>query len=311
MTKAIAHPNIALVKYWGKQDRAGNLPATPNLSLTLDQLATETLVSDSDEDRLILNGTARTDPKISAFLIAMRRRYEIPPLYIVTTNNFPTGAGLASSASGFAALTTAINQHCKLGLSPAVLSTWARQGSASAARSIFGGFVSLTGPDWQAESLADKNHWPLQIVVAITSEATKQVGSTEGMRRTAATSPFFSSWVETADADYKAAVGAIEERNFELLATISEHNCLKMHSIMLTSSPALSYWNSATVACMDTVRKLRSDGASAFFTIDAGPQVKVICAPEHATAVQDALQSTPGVLTTILCGLGDAARIVE
>ncbi len=311
MTKAIAHPNIALVKYWGKQDQTGNRPATPNLSLTLNQLATETVVSDADRDQLILNGAAHADPKISAFLATLRRRYDIPPLDIVTTNNFPTGAGLASSASGFAALTTAINRHCELGLSAHVLSTWARQGSASAARSIFGGFVSLTGPDWQAEPLAEKGHWPLKIVVAITSEAKKQVGSTEGMRRTAATSPFFSSWIETADADYNAAAGAIEERNFDQLATISEHNCLKMHSIMLTSLPALNYWNSATVACMDTVRKLRGDGASAFFTIDAGPQVKIICTPEHATQVQGALQRTPGVITTILCGLGDAARIVE
>lgn len=311
MTKAVAHPNIALVKYWGKQDRPGNLPVTPNLSLTLDGLMTETDIRAADTDRLVINGVAQSNAKIAQFLATLRDSYDIPPIEIVTTNNFPTGAGLASSASGFAALMIAINQHCNLGLSTAALSTWARQGSASAARSFYGGYVSLTGPDWQAASLAPASHWPVNIVVAITSERTKLVGSTEGMRRTAATSPFFDTWVKTADTDYTAAAAAIQARDFTQLAAIAEHNCLKMHSIMLTSKPSLSYWNGATVACMDTVRSLRDEGLSAFFTIDAGPQVKVICTPAHSARVQNALANTPGVLTTYLCGLGDGARIIE
>ncbi len=310
MTTATAHPNIALVKYWGKQTVPGNIPATPNVSITLDNLATTTTVTDAEQDQVILNGEIVADAKIEAFLDLLRRSFQLPPLRIETSNNFPTGAGLASSASGFAALITALNAHARLGMDTATLSTWARQGSASAARSVYAGFVSLGPPAWQAEPIADQRHWPLTTIVAVTSETAKTVNSTSGMESSRQTSPYYDSWVAGSQADYDAALDAIERCDFELLSHIAELSCLKMHGVMLTTTPTLAYWNPATVACMDTVRRLRSTGVAVFFTIDAGPQLKAICLPEHAQRVSEALRGVPGVMRTIECGLGNGAQVL-
>ena len=311
MTTAVAHPNIALIKYWGKQDKPGNLPATPNLSITLDELITTTEVSNGDRDEFILDGVQQDDAKVTQFLSTLRTNFDIPPLTIQTQNNFPTGAGLASSASGFAALMLAINEHCQLNLSREALSEWARQGSASAARSLFGGFVSLVPPLWRAQPAATAAHWPLNVVIAITSESKKPVNSSEGMRRTAATSPFYKAWIRGAGDDYADASEAIANKDFPKLAQVAELNCLKMHSLMLTSVPTLAYWNAATQDCMETVRALREEGTNAFFTIDAGPQVKVVCEPDATDRVADAMAQTSGVLRTVCCGLGEGARIIE
>lgn len=309
-TTAIAHPNIALVKYWGKQDKPGNFPATPNLSITLSELTTQTSVSDNEQDEFWLNDQLISDTKVEKFLQQLRAEHDVPGLKIESSNNFPTGAGLASSASGFAALITAINQHAKLGLNAESLSQWARLGSASAARSIFGGVVALMPPVWRAESIFSTSHWPLETVVAITSDAKKTIGSTQGMQRSRDTSVFYRQWVSTSSDDFAVAYEAINDRNFNSLAVIAELSCLKMHSVMLTSIPTLSYWNPATIACMDTVRSLRADGVDVFFTIDAGPQVKAICLPESTTAVEHALQATPGVQRTVRCGMGAGAQII-
>ena len=311
MTKAVAHPNIALIKYWGKQDQPGNLPATPNLSITLDELLTTTEIEESAEDTFVMAGEQRNDEKVSAFLATLRQSFDVPPLSIHTENNFPTGAGLASSASGFSALMVAIDHHCELGLNREFISEWARQGSASAARSLYGGFVCLVPPQWRAQPAAPADFWPLNVVIAITSEEKKKVNSTEGMRRTAATSPFYSAWVRGAGDDYADANDAVAAKNFDDLARVAELNCLKMHSIMLTSVPTLAYWNAATINCMDTVRELRASGTPAFFTIDAGPQVKVVCQPDDVATVQTALEATSGVLRTVTTGLGEGARIVD
>ena len=308
-TTACAHPNIALVKYWGKQDKPGNLPSTPNLSITLSELTTTTTVSFAEADQLTLNGNVVGDTKVARFVGALRNKYDIPPIQIESTNNFPTGAGLASSASGFAALITALNYHCQLGLDPELMSDWARQGSASAARSIYGGFVALVPPLWRAELFAPASHWDLSVVVAITSDSAKSVSSTAGMKLSAATSPYYKTWVRSAPDDFSAAFEAIEKRDFERLTEVAELSCLKMHSVMLTSVPTLNYWNAATLACMDTVRALRAQHTPAFFTIDAGPQVKVICLPQDVAAVEQALAATPGVIRTISCGLGAGARL--
>ena len=241
MTTAHAHPNIALVKYWGKQEKPGNLPATPNLSISLAGLTTVTHVSDAPSDTFILNSKETSDPKLVRWLEALRGTFDVPPLQIDSGNDFPTSAGLASSASGFAALITAINAHCDLGLNQEMCSEWARVGSASAARSIFGGFVALVPPQWQAIPMAKRDHWPLEVVVAVTSNEPKSVNSGEGMERSRLTSPYYNAWVRDATTDFAAASEAIERRDFLSLAAVAELNCLKMHSIMLTSQPTLSY----------------------------------------------------------------------
>jgi diphosphomevalonate decarboxylase len=311
-TTALAHPNIALVKYWGKQDAADNIPAAPSLSITLDTLHTTTQVTaTTGADQIYLNDKVSNDKKISACLNEIKRAYAIPFLEVHTRNNFPTAAGLASSASGFAALVTAINGECELGLTPQTLSSLARQASGSAARSVFGGFVALEGPDWQARQVMDTADWPLRTIVAITTTAPKSTSSSAGMRLSRDTSAYYDAWVSSTHDDFQVGLAAVQAKDFAALADIAEISCLKMHGLMLSSGPGLIYWNPATVACIHAIRTLRHAGLPVFFTVDAGPQVKAVCLPEAEEPVREALQSVAGVQRVLVAGLGTGARIIE
>ncbi|MGH8184596.1 MAG: diphosphomevalonate decarboxylase [Rhodanobacteraceae bacterium] len=319
---AEAQPNIALVKYWGKRDDALNLPAAGSLSITLDALHTRTSLRFDPAlaaDDISLNGErdAAQTRKIGTFLDLFRARAGITTCACVESgNDFPTGAGLASSASGFAALAVVANHALGLGLEPRELSVLARRGSGSAARSIFGGFVAMAagtrtdGEDAFATPLLDAIAWPLKVVVAITTRKKKAISSRVGMDHTRDTSPFYREWVATADADLVTARAAVRERDFEKLGAVSEGSCLAMHAVMLSARPGLIYWNAATIECIQCIRSLQAEGAGAFFTIDAGPQVKAVCLPEHAARVTDALRSVAGVEDVLVSGLGAGARIV-
>ena len=319
---AQAHPNIALIKYWGKRDVPLNLPVVGSLSITLDTLWTRTSVrfdEDLAADRIRLNGRedARQLKRASACLDRLRALAGVATRAdIVSWNNFPTGAGLASSASGFAALVMAADAALGLGLSPTQLSVLARRASGSAARSIYGGYVEWAlgeqadGEDSVARPILDADAWPLRVAVAITSTAEKAIGSTEGMNRTADTSPYQRAWIDTQEADLAEARAAIAARDFERLADIAEYSCLKMHALAMAARPGLLYWNAATVAAMHAVRALRASGVPVFFTIDAGPQVKAICLPSAAAIVAAALRDVPGVLDVLETGLGGAATLV-
>ena len=320
---AQAQPNIALIKYWGKRDPALNLPVVGSLSITLDRLWTRTEVRFDpglDADRMTLNGRddARQRLRASACLDLLRTRAGVAwRASIISTNNFPTGAGLASSASGFAALVLAGDAALALGLSRTEQSVLARRCSGSAARSIFGGYVEwlhgqrADGEDSLAFPILDAEAWPLRVAVAITSTAEKEIGSTVGMNRTAETSPYQRAWIDGQEADLVEARAAVAARDFERLANISEHSCLKMHALALAAQPGLLYWNASTVACMHRVRALRAQGLPVFFTIDAGPQLKAVCEPAAATAVATALREVPGVLDVVETGLGGAARLID
>ena len=313
MATAVAHPNIALVKYWGKQSGSGNLPATPSVSITVAGLTTTTRVVAAERDSLCIDGDIRQDSKVESLLDAMRDAFGVPPLAIETRNDFPTGAGLASSASGFAALVTAIDGECGLGLTPQARSTWSRRGSASAARSIFSGFATLApqAGTWTGAELLAKDAWPLDIVIAVTDETPKPVSSSEGMERSRTTSPFYDAWCRSTETDFESACRAVAERDFESLADVAEHSCLKLHALMLSSRPALLYWNQATIAAIETVRRLRKAGTPVFYTIDAGPQVKAVCAPGKGGGVAAVLARSPGVLRVVRGGLGDGARLAN
>ncbi|MXY56043.1 MAG: diphosphomevalonate decarboxylase [Gammaproteobacteria bacterium] len=313
MATAIAHPNIALVKYWGKQLGPGNLPATPSLSITVAGLATTTRVEAAERDSVCINGEVRRDTKVEGLLGAMREDFDLPPLGIHTRNDFPTGAGLASSASGFAALVTAIDAEFELRLSPQERSAWARRGSASAARSIFGGFATLAPRDghWSGDRLLAKDSWPLELVIAVTDETAKPVPSSEGMERSRATSPFYEAWCRSTEADFETACQAVTKRDFGLLSAVAEHSCMKLHALMLSSRPALLYWNQATIAAIATIRRLQDAGTSVFYTIDAGPQVKAVCAPGQGGGVAALLARSPGVLRVVRGALGDGARLAN
>ena len=252
-----------------------------------------------------------SDKKIEDFLIQLRAAYSLPPLSIESFSNFPASAGLASSASGFAALLTAIDAAFRLEMSTSERSIWARRGSGSAARSIFGGFTSLEeeNGDWCARNVLPMEAWPLKVVIAITSETAKNVGSTEGMERSEQTSPYYGAWTESTRSDHAAALLAVSQRDFSRLASIAESSCLKMHALMLSSQPPLSYWNGATVETIAAVRELQGAGVRVFFTIDAGPQVKALCQEDATDVVAERLASVPGVLRTLVCGLGPGAYV--
>ena len=308
---AVAHPNIALIKYWGKQALPGNIPATPSVSITLDSLTSTTMVRPSDTDQIFLNGKATEDAKISACLYMLRADFRIAPVAIESENNFPTAAGLASSASGFAALITALDAFSNLGLTTEERTIYARKASGSAARSIFGGFASLGGPDWVGRPVLDRDDWPLKVVIAITDENRKSVSSSLGMKTSEETSPYYAAWVSSTAEDYEAALQAIAVRDFERLALLSESSCLKMHGVMQSSLPAMIYWRPATLSCIHAVRELRSNGTPVFFTIDAGPQVKAVCLPNAVEKVAAELAAIPGVIATHTVGLGEGARLLE
>jgi diphosphomevalonate decarboxylase len=318
-----AYANIALVKYWGKRDAALNLPAVGSLSITLEALATETQVRfdpNLAEDDISLNGerSVKAARRISKTLDLLRDQAQISTkALVVSRNNFPTAAGLASSASGFAALVSAAAQALDLSVSDARLSEWARRGSGSAARSIFGGFVDMAhgiavdGSDSIARPLHEASHWPLEVVIAITSEASKKVGSTVGMDHTMATSPYYSAWVDGAEADLAAARSAIAARDFDALAQVSEYSCLKMHASALAANPGVLYWNAATTNGIHTVRELRQQGVPVFFTIDAGPQLKAVCEPSATAQVKAALAAMPGVQRVITTAMGPGVTRIE
>lgn len=318
---ARAHSNIALIKYWGKRDAALNIPAVGSISVTLDALSTETRVSFGDDlvrDELRLSGVTADATRVSAFLDIVRHRAGITQSALVeSSNDFPTGAGLASSASGFAALAVAACAAAGVDLGERELSILARRGSGSAARSIFGGVVELhagirgDGTDSFAEPMLSPADWPLSIVVAITELGEKSVNSTVGMGESSLTSPFYPAWVETAETDLAGMRTAIAARDFTRVGELAEYSCLKLHALMMSTRPALLYWNAATVAALHVVRELRAGGIPVYFTIDAGPQLKALCLPDHSAAVADALGQVPGVRETRTSALGGGARLIS
>ncbi len=314
---AIAQPNIALIKYWGKRDLGRNLPAVGSISITLSELHTEVSVelsADLSSDELLVNGEVnqsmlvRISGCLDKVVGAERSRARV-----TSRSNFPIAAGLASSASAFAATTVAAAGAAGLNLETDELARLAGAASGSAARSLYGGFAELknSGDTINVDTLCDVEAWPLQVVVAITATGPKATGSTAAMEISRETSPFYDSWIEQQDHDLDVARAAILARDFAGLAGVSEHNCLKMHSVMWASRPPMVYWNSVTMRCMQTVRQLQAEGCNVFFTIDAGPQVKAVCLPEDTKVVSKALAETPGVMQVIITGLGAAARLVD
>lgn len=323
MTQATAraHSNIALIKYWGKRAAQRNLPAVGSISITLDALYTDTtvvfdpaLAADSAELDARPVDTARLTP----FIDLVRERAGIDTrAAIVSSNNFPTGAGLASSASGFAALALAASRAAGLdAIDGRELSILARRGSGSAARSIFGGFVAMhrgardDGADAFAEPLLDAPDWPVEVVVAITDRACKPVNSSIGMSQLDARSDYYQAWVDHAEDDLAAMRDAIAARDFATVGALTEMSCLKLHGLMMSTRPGLIYWNPATIATLAAVRDMREAGIPVYFTIDAGPQVKALCAPGHAETVARELAAAPGVLETRRTSLGPAARVM-
>ena len=307
---ARACANIALAKYWGKADVKRNIPAVPSISMTLDQLVTETKVRFDPSlraDSVRLDGRrASTEEAARVVTMLDRIRHESKTRHfarVSSHNHFPTAAGLASSASGFAALAAAASAAAGLRHNPKRLSALARASSASAARSIYGGFVELPAGergmgDLAARPIAPPTHWNLRLIVAQTIPGQKKVGSTEGMERSRKTSPFYASWLERAPKWCRTIKRAIKQRDLDALGEAMEQSTLAFHCCAITSNPPIFYWAPETLVALETVRGLRDRGVSAWATMDAGPHVKTLCDASDAARVRQALDRTNGVTRT-------------
>ena len=317
---AQANPNIAFIKYWGNRDNHLRLPVNGSISMNLDGLFTRTTVTfnSSRQDSLTINDHAvigKGLDRVSSILDLVRGMANINErAEVSSTNNFPAGAGIASSAAAFAALALASSRAAGLTLSEAQLSRLARLGSGSASRSIPGGFVEWkmgTGDDDSvAVSIAPPEHWALADCVAIVSSTHKKTGSTEG-HAIAGTSPLQNARVADTPRRLEFCRNAILNKDFEAFANIIEHDSDIMHSVMMTSNPPLMYWQSATVGIFHAVREWRTSGLPAAYTVDAGANVHVLCLGDDAKEVEKRLRELPGVSDVLVAGVGGAARIVS
>ncbi len=322
-----APANIAFIKYWGARDLESALPENASVSMTLDHCRARTTVerlpaAGRDEVLLATAGGVLEEAPV-AFVAGVRRHLDQlrrwaaveVPFRVATRNNFPTGAGIASSAAGFAALAIAVAASLERDPDAAELSLLARlSGSGSAARSVMGGYVRWPADDADpaspAVSLAPADHWPLCDLVAVVDTAFKSVSSREGHRR-ASTSPQFALRQERLGERLAAVGQAIRDRDLERLGPIVEQEAIDLHLIAMSSRPPIFYWRPGTLEVLEAVRQLRARGVGAWFTMDAGPNVHVICGPGDEEAVAAALAGLPRVISLLRDRVGTGPRSIE
>ncbi|GAP06686.1 diphosphomevalonate decarboxylase [Anaerolinea thermolimosa] len=318
---AIAHPNIAFIKYWGNRDENLRIPANGSISMNLDGLFTRTSVTFSPNlktDLLFINGKPAEQValrRVSRFLDHIRGLAKTDwYTEVVSENNFPTGAGLASSAAAFAALSMAATAALGLKLTEQELSRIARLGSGSACRSVPGGFV-----EWQAGtchedsfafSIAPPAHWNLVDCIAIASSGHKSTGSTEG-HSLAFTSPLQLARVADTPRRLDKARRAILERDFATFAEIVEQDSTLMHAVMMTSTPPLFYWQPVSLEIMQKVSQWRAEGIPCCFTLDAGPNVHVITLSSSAPEITSRLSVIPGIQQVLQATPGGPTQLIE
>ena len=306
---AEASPNIALIKYWGKRDEKRILPYNSSLSMTFEHKTFRTVTSIAfskkiKEDLFYLNGVRQnlSDREIMErfsilnLLRKMAGRRE--RAVVVSRNYFPTASGMASSASGIAALAYAANAALDLGLGRKELSRIARQGSGSACRSIFGGIViwhrgsSPDGRDSYAEQLFDEKYWQDFIsITAVVSSSAKKVSSRAGMRQTVETNPLFGARPESAEARLHDLVNAYARRDISGVAACAMADSNEMHALMMSTSPPIRYLNAASHAIMDAVESINNDAGEiiAGYTFDAGPNANIITIERHREEITRAI----------------------
>lgn len=317
--EATAHPNIAFIKYWGNRDHNLRIPSTGSISMNLRALQTNTIVefiSNLERDSLKINEIPQFGEPLRRVVSFMDRIRKIAGinLYaeIVSHNNFPSGTGLASSASGFAALSLAASKAAGLDLTERELSRLARSGSGSASRSIPTGFVQwMAGNDdltSYAHSIAPPTYWDLVDCIAIISQNHKIIGSQEGHSR-ANTSPLQKFRVESAQERLNVCRQAILNRDFEAFAEVVELDSNLMHAVIFTSKPPTFYWMPATLDVMHNVMDMRQRGIPVCYTIDAGPNIHVICLKESSTTVAQEITQIPDVNQVIVSPPGGPASL--
>jgi diphosphomevalonate decarboxylase len=317
---AISHPNIAFIKYWGNKNTAFRIPLNNSISANLRELHTTTTVTfrdDLQEDRLTINKLPADETaslRVSVFLDIIRALAGMNlKAEIISENNFPMGAGIASSAAAFSALALAGSSAAGLSLSEKDLSRLARRGSGSASRSIPAGFVEwLAGTedsDSYAVSIADENHWALADCIAIINPSHKVTGSSLG-HTIADTSPLQNARVGSVAKRLTNCREAISSKDFQRLADVTELDSNLMHAVMMTSTPALFYWEPASINIMKEIPLLRAKGLPVCYTLDAGANVHVICEASGMQEVHKLLMQIPGVQSVIDSEIGGPAKVL-
>jgi diphosphomevalonate decarboxylase len=322
---AIANSNIALSKYWGKRDKKLMLPNNGSISMTLDGLFNKTTVEFDkkyDKDIFILNredikeGRAY-DEIVDVLEIIREMAGTSDKAKVVAENSFPTAAGLASSAAGYAGLALAGSKAAGLDLDKKELSILSRRGSGSASRSIEGGFVEWLkgekpdGSDSYGVQIAPKDHWGFRMLTTIVSTEEKKIKSRAGMKQTVETCPYYQSWLDTVEQDIETIREGIKEKDFTKVGSTAEFNCLKMHATMITTKPPIIYWNPATMTIVHAVLAWREEGLESYFTMDAGPNVKVMCMDKDVPELEKRLKELNGVKEVIVCKPGDPAKLTD
>jgi diphosphomevalonate decarboxylase len=323
---AIAHPNIALVKYWGKRDEKLILPHQSSLSVTLGPLSVTTTVEFTGEkgaDQIEINGKIaegserkRVEEALKLVRLEAGAKKKLGAARMTSRGDFPAAAGLASSAAAFAALAVAARGAAGFERDTRAESILARRGSGSASRSIEGGFVRWNrgkradGKDSFAEQLFDEQHWlELRLLVGMVSREEKEVKSRDGMRSTVETSPYYPAWVKDAEREVKEIVRHLKRRDLEAVGEIAERNAWRMHATAFAANPPLSYFKPATLAVIEACRQLRKEGVGVWFTLDAGPNpVLLTSAKDEARAV--ALVRAHGASEVVQCRPAGDARLV-
>ncbi len=323
---AKAHPNIALIKYWGKRDEKLILPHQSSFSVTLGPLAVVTTVEFSGrpgEDYIEINGRLAAGAERARVEEIFRElRKELRPTKLgsarmVSRGDFPAAAGLASSAAGFAALAVAARAAAGLNRDVRADSILARKGSGSASRSIEGGFVRWNrgrrsdGKDSFGEQLCDEKHWPdLRLLVGMVSRVEKEVKSRDGMRTTVKTSPYYPAWIKDAEREAKDIVRLVKKRDLEAVGEMAERNAWRMHATAMGANPPLCYLKPQTLAVIEACRQSRAQGIGVWFTLDAGPNpVLLTSTNDEARAAQ--LIFAHGASEVVHCVPGGDAQLLD
>lgn len=318
-TTAIAHPNIALIKYWGNTNQNLRIPVNGSISFNLSSLFTKTKVTFDgglSKDSLIINQKEEIGAgleRVILFLNLVRQLANIN-LYarVESENNFPVGTGIASSASAFAALSLSASKAIGLDLSERELSRLARRGSGSACRSVPGGFVEWfpgeQDEDSFASSIAPVDHWDLVDIIAVVSADHKKVGSTAG-HELAKTSPLQNARIQDTARRLDIVRSAIKNRDFQAMADTIELDSNMMHAVMMTSTPPLMYWESTSVSIMKAVKNWRDSGIPVCYTLDAGPNVHVITTSTHEDKIISKLSEINNIKKIFRSTVGGKAQL--
>lgn len=321
--KARAYTNIALIKYWGKENQELIIPMNNSLSLTLDAFYTETNVTfseDTSEDLFYLDNQlqdSKATLKVSRFLDLVRAKADSSLHAVVKSQNFvPTAAGLASSASGLAALAAAASAALNLQLSSEELSRLARRGSGSACRSIYGGFAEWQKGDSDETSYAvnipsDRFEDELSMIFVVVNDAQKDISSRDGMQRTVETSAFYDGWLQTVPQDLAKARKSITDKDFTALGEVTEASALKMHGTTLAATPPFTYWSAESMKAMNLVRQIRTSGLPCYFTMDAGPNVKILVERKNEEALLNALKDQFDPQQLVVAHAGPAIEVLS